>query len=99
MPLEVPGKTHKGNVLLANAVENSDRAIPFGGEADDPATGTAELALNGPHLFHRRAEMGLEKLVENFHECGSLLILHGEAGIGLGREAFGEGGISAGTCT
>ena len=55
------------DILLANAVENADRALPLCGQPYDPASRPTQLSLDRLDLFHREVEVLIEQVLENVH--------------------------------
>jgi hypothetical protein len=63
----MPGESEEGGILLANVVKDADGGGAVGGEADDVASGAAELSLQGLHAAGRRVEVLFEKFLEDVH--------------------------------
>ena len=66
--VKMAGKCKEGNVLFANAIENTDGAGALVGKADDLAAGTAELALERLNTHRGGVKMLLEEFLEDVHK-------------------------------
>lgn len=67
MTAEMAGEFKKGNILFPNRIENSDGTLSRSGEADNDASGAAELALQRLNVLRRRLKVVREEVFENFH--------------------------------
>src|ERR1700751_212629 len=65
---KVPREFEEGDIFLAHAVENPNRADSLASQANDLAPGTAEFSLHGLHLLDRHMKMLLEELFEDVHD-------------------------------
>lgn len=68
MAAKVPGELDEGRIFLMDVVQNPYRASFFPEKPDDVAAGSAQLTLQGFDALHRRLEVLLEKLLEDFHD-------------------------------
>jgi len=68
MAAKVPGELDEGCIFLMDVVQNPYRARFFPEKPDDMAPGPPQLTLQGFDPLHRRLEVLLEKLLEDFHD-------------------------------
>jgi hypothetical protein len=67
MAVKMPGEFQKRDVLLADRIDDSDRAACRTGKAEDGPSGASELSLEGLYGFSRGAEMSLVEVLQNIH--------------------------------
>src|SRR5678815_5989069 len=68
MAAKVPGELDEGCIFLMDVVQNPYRARFFPEKPDDVAPGPPQFTLQGFDALHRRLEVLLEKLLEDFHD-------------------------------
>jgi hypothetical protein len=66
--VKMAGECKEGDILFANAVENTDGADALVGQANDLAPGTAKFALERLNARGGGVEMLLEEFLENVHK-------------------------------
>ena len=61
------GELNECNVLFADIVKDSDRRLLSASQPENCSSGAAQFSLNRLDLLHRRVEMLLKQLLEDFH--------------------------------